>query len=115
MTFKITVRGAHSQPIALDFLCPNCGPSSSLADRDCDGVPCPDGCGAMAERVMSAPFGKVRLVEAVRGKWEKPERKTYLDTRKLGEGQSLEEFQAKRRKMWRDERMNKAYQEFKNR
>jgi hypothetical protein len=56
--------------------------------------------------------GRVRRVEVTRGKYEKPERKTYLDTRKLGEGQPLEEFQAERRKIWRDERMDKARKEF---
>jgi hypothetical protein len=40
-----------------------------------------------------------------RGKWEKPERNTYLDTRKLGEGQDPAEFQAERKKMWREKRM----------
>lgn len=57
---------------------------------------------------------KVRRIEAVRGKWEKPERKTYLDTRKLGEGQSVDEFRAERRKVWREQRLGKALQEFKN-
>lgn len=46
---------------------------------------------------------RVRRVEVVRGKYEKPERKTYLDTRKLGEGQDPEEFRAEREKIW-DER-----------
>lgn len=47
---------------------------------------------------------RVRRVEVVRGKWEKPERNTYLDTRKLGEGQDIEEFRAERRKMWQAKR-----------
>jgi hypothetical protein len=40
--------------------------------------------------------------EVVRGKYEKPERKTWLDTRKLGEGQDIEEFRDERKKI-RDE------------
>lgn len=47
---------------------------------------------------------RVRRVEVVRGKWEKPERKTFLDTRELGEGQSMEEFRAKREKVWEERR-----------
>ena len=47
---------------------------------------------------------RVRRVEVVRGKWERPERKTYLDTRELGEGQSMEEFRAKREKVWEERR-----------
>jgi len=48
--------------------------------------------------------GRVRRVEVVRGKWERPEHKTYLDTRKLGEGQDPEEFHAEREKVWDEER-----------
>ncbi len=51
---------------------------------------------------------------AERAKREKPERKTFLDTRKLGEGQDVEEFQAERRKLWRDVRMDRARKEFLN-
>lgn len=55
---------------------------------------------------------RVRRFEVARGKYEKPERKTYLDTRNLGEGQDIEEFRAERRKIWRDHRMNEARKEF---
>ncbi|HSN28790.1 MAG TPA: hypothetical protein VLT45_21030 [Kofleriaceae bacterium] len=48
---------------------------------------------------------RVRRVEVVRGKWEAPERPTYLDTRKLGEGQSMEEFRAERKKVWERKRL----------
>jgi hypothetical protein len=47
---------------------------------------------------------RVRRIEAVKGKWERPERKTYLDTRELGEGMSMEEFQAKRKAVWEEKR-----------
>lgn len=47
---------------------------------------------------------RVRRFEVARGKWEKPERPTYLDTRELGEGQSMDEFRAKRREVWERKR-----------
>ena len=46
----------------------------------------------------------MRRVEVVRGKYEKPERPTYLDTRKLGEGQDIEEFRAERARIWDEKR-----------
>lgn len=72
-------------------------------------------CGLDATWTPSPVLGRVRRVEVTRGKWEKPERKTFLDTRKLGEGQDVDEFRAERRKMWRDVRMDKARKEFLNR
>lgn len=57
----------------------------------------------------SAAVGcRVRRVEVVRGKWEPPERKTYLDTRKLGEGQDVSEFQAERKKVWAEQRRKRV-------
>lgn len=56
----------------------------------------------------SAVSCRVRRVEVTRGKWEKPERHTFLDTRKLGEGQDPEEFQAERKRMWTEERRKKV-------
>jgi hypothetical protein len=47
---------------------------------------------------------RVKRFEVVRGGWEKPERKTFLDTRELGEGQSMEEFQKKRKAVWDEKR-----------
>lgn len=109
MTWVLKVRGAHSQPIALDFLCPVCGPCSlTVEDRDCDGVPCPDGCGEIADRVMSAPFGAVDHVSVVRGSVAKPDSPLYLDTRALGEGMSMQEFKAKREKIDQEKRWKDA-------
>lgn len=52
-----------------------------------------------------SPVGcRVRRVEAVKGKWEKPERPTYLDTRELAEGMDIEEFEAKRAAIWDEKR-----------
>src|SRR5688572_6427817 len=101
--------------ILVDYFCAACDSDQEhMVDAPApDFVEC-EFCSEQAQWVPSAIIGRVRRVEAVRGKWEKPERPTYLDTHDLGEGQSVEEFQAKRRKVWRDHRMTKAYQEFKN-
>lgn len=125
MTFVIKQRGDRSATIVCVYTCPEHGEFDAEVHRDENGdspdaVMCghaagPDVCELEATWTPSPVFGKVRRVEVTRGKWEKPERKTYLDTRKLGEGQDVDEFRAERRKLWRDERMNKAYQEFKNR
>ena len=104
-------------------------PSDAERCPACDGVPNRSefvgGCDlCFGRKVVWCPFDatwtpspvvcRVRRVEVTRGKYEKPERKTFLDTRNLGEGQPLEEFQAERRKMWRDVRMDRARKEFLN-
>lgn len=82
--------GQPSAPGAAD--CDLCnGTSRSVCSRDATWTPSP-------------VAGRVRLVEVVRGKWEKPEHRTYLDTRELGEGQDPEEFWDKREAIWDDER-----------
>jgi hypothetical protein len=69
----------------------------------------PSLCPLPATWTPSATIGcRVRRVEVVRGKYEKPERKTYLDTRKLGEGQDVEEFQSERQKMWTEQRRRRV-------
>lgn len=97
-------------------------PNPSTCNGDCmtsyrDGLWCgdpahenaPDDAGDLlcvhtATWTPSPVVGRVRRVEVVRGKWEKPEQKTYLDTRELGEGQDPDDFWAKREKVWDDER-----------
>ncbi len=112
MTWTVKVRGAHSQPISRDFLCDECGPFSAIVeDRDAETHPCPD-CSKPAPIADSPVMGRVRLIEAVKGRWEKPAKATYLDTRDLGEGQDVDDFRAKRRKLWRDVRMDKGRKEF---
>ncbi len=112
MTFTIRIRGASTQPITLDFLCPNCGPCiATVDDRDCDGIPCPDNCGNIAERVISAPFVGAVKASVVRGPVSRPDSPMYLNTRKLGEGQSLSEFKAERRKLY-EERRHKEGKDF---
>lgn len=82
--------GQPSAPGAPD--CKRCnGTARSPCGRDAVWTPTPVGC-------------SVRRVEVVRGKWEKPERPTYLDTRKLGEGQDIDDFREERRKIWDEKR-----------
>lgn len=61
-------------------------------------------CGRPSPYVISAPRVAVRRVEVERGGWQKPERKTWLDTRNLGEGQDVDDFRADRERIRDDER-----------
>lgn len=83
--------GQPSAPGASDCALCN-GTSHSVCSRD-------------AGWTASPVAGRVRRVEVSRGKWEPPERKSYLDTRKLGEGQDPEEFRKERKKMWTEKRL----------
>jgi hypothetical protein len=124
MTFVRKFSGDRTAPIIAVYTCPEHGEFDLEVHRDENGeapdeieCPCealaPGGnghghvqCCIPAAWTPSATVGcRVRRIEVTRGKWEKPERKTYLDTRKLGEGQDPAEFQAERKKMWREKRM----------
>jgi hypothetical protein len=139
MTFTVRIRGDRSAAMVCVYTCETHGPFDAEVQRDANGDPpdvalCPidddchgcggqccsgckvcDGkchapCGLDARWTPSADVGcRVRRVEVTRGKWEKPERKTYLDTRKLGEGQDPEEFRAERKAMWDQKRRDEAY------
>lgn len=108
MSFTIKVRGASTQPIMQDFLCDNCGPITALASRGVDGILCPDGCGSIAHWVISAPFVGPERASVVRGPVEKPAYRGYLDTRALGEGQSMREFKADRVQRQHERRKREA-------
>lgn len=109
--------------IIAEYICPEHGRFEALVEREPNGdapdvAPCPghlrrysddeivdsEPCALVAPYTISAPFGKVKAWEVVRGGWQKPERKTFLDTRKLGEGQSMEEFRADRKAVWETKR-----------
>lgn len=105
MSFTTKIRGTTDRPIAAEYHCPAHGRFTITVERDANGDAPPDVicgvhtgifCGLVSPYVISAPRVGVRRVEAVKGSWEKPARKTFLDTRNLGEGQDIEE--------WRDER-----------
>lgn len=117
MTFVRRYSGDRTKPIVAVYTCPEHGEFDAAVERDENGeapdvIECPCGelygmpvvCAHLARWTPSPVAGRVRRVEVVRGGWERPEHKTYLDTRKLGEGQDVEEFQAEREKIWDEER-----------
>jgi hypothetical protein len=92
--------------------CPDCGRVSSDHPSKI-GDACPECPSAFAVCRLPATWTpsptvacRVKRFEVVRGKWEKPERPTYLDTRKLGEGQSWDEFRKERAKVWEEKRQD---------
>lgn len=124
MTFERKFTRTSGRIVAV-YTCPEHGEFDADVERDANGE-APDVITCGAERGVWAdafapsgemhycecpatwtpsPVGcRVRRVEVTRGKYEKPERPTYLDTRKLGEGQDPEEFAAERQKIWRRKR-----------
>lgn len=123
MTFIIKIRGALDRPIAAEYMCPVHGrftvtisrdengdaPSEVFCERPAIGTPTLV-CLGRSPYVISAPLVGVRRVEVVRGGWEKPARKTFLDTRDLGEGQDIDEWRAGREAI-RDEERRKGLKE----
>jgi hypothetical protein len=121
MTFTIKVRG--SAPMVAEYVCPQHGRFSATVDRDANGDPpatqactvlCeddnfpyedPEECGFESEWVISAPIGRVKRGEASQGKYEPPPHAGYMDTRALGEGQSLDEWRADRAKVRQEQRI----------
>lgn len=124
MTYTTKFRPASNRVVAV-YTCPEHGEMDVEVERDERGdapdvVDCPvnvadDGemfvlCEAQARWTPSPVTCRVRRFEAVRGGWEKPERSTFLDTRKLGEGQSIEEFRAERKAVWEERRKEEVMQ-----
>lgn len=129
MTFKITVRGTPTPTTIADYHCPIHGrfemtvertpegdapdevrcqspivPPFPVADRDSNQDLVFVQCVEVATWCISAPLARVNKVEAVKGKWQKPERKTWTDTRNLGEGQALYDWKEDRAKVWEEKR-----------
>lgn len=114
MTFISKTRGDSTRPLLAEYTCPEHGVFECVVQREENGeapdvVQC-DQCEGPATWTPSAIIGRVRRVEVVRGKYEKPERKTWLDTRNLGEGQDLDDFREDRRKI-RDEQREREVRE----
>lgn len=108
MTFVIKTRGTPSPVIAAEYYCDehhrfDLDVQRNAAGDAPDEQPCPD-CGAAAILCISAPFGKVRAIEAVKGGWAKPERPTWTDTRNIGDGQALYDWHDDRAKVWERKR-----------
>lgn len=115
MTWTIKIRGTTDRPIAAEYLCPVHGRFAVTVDRDANGdapslEACPEDCGAASPYAVSAPRVGVRRVEAVKGGWEKPARKTFLDTRNLGEGQDIDEWREDRARI-RDQQRRDSLKE----
>jgi hypothetical protein len=120
VTFVVKVRGSPPCTAIADYECPVHGRFELTVPRDPNGDPpsvvvClvpadvqPENgfspCGHRAEYRISAPLVRVRRVEAVKGAWQKPERKTFTDTRNLGEGQPLHEWKEDRARVWEEKR-----------
>lgn len=120
MTWLYKFRGAPTRTAIADYECPVHGRFEREVARDENGdPPATRICGAMifhgerdavvcirdAEYRISAPLCRVKRFEFIRGKSEKPEHKTWLDTTNLGEGQSLEEFREDRAKIREEQRV----------
>lgn len=126
MSYIVKNRGERSRPILADYTCPVHGVFELLVDRDDNGeapdaIECPIelldfsgdppmSCGERSTWTPSVIDSRVRKVEVVRGKWEKPERPTYYDTRDLGEGQDIDEWRDARRAKWDEQRKRDVYE-----
>lgn len=130
MTFVIKHKRSD-RPVVAEYRCPTHGLFSLEVARDGQGnppaeMPCPRQgmefanpadaahfdahakCGIASPFCISAPgYTGVRRVEAVKGGWEKPARKTFLDTRDLGEGQDIDDWRAHREAIRDEERRKK--------
>lgn len=126
MTFIVKFRGDTTRPIVAVYTCPVHGEFDATVARDESGgapeeVKCmvwlpqehpeivghhhPTAyCGEWATWTPSPVACRVRRIEAVKGKWEKPERKTFLDTRDLAEGMDIDDFREKRAQIWEEKR-----------
>jgi hypothetical protein len=136
MTFVIKIRGVPTPTTFADYLCDEHGRFELEVKRteagdapdfqpcpfdlepcgacgDClTGSPCGENrgkCDKPAQWVISAPFARVRLVEAVKGKWQKSERSTWTDTTNIMDGQPLHEWKEDRDKVWEERRKQDVY------
>jgi hypothetical protein len=108
MSFTIKLRGSPTPTTIADYFCEEHGRFEAQVERTPEGdapdeIPCVE-CSAPATWCISAPLARVNPIEAVKGKWQKPERPTWTDTRNLGEGQPLYEWREDRAKVWEEKR-----------
>lgn len=99
---------------ALPKSCLDCKLDLLDGEAECDRCGRVYEAGECGQRSMWTPSktvaARVKRYEVVRGKWEEPERPTYLDTRDLGEGQDPDDFRDNRTKIWEEHR-HKAVKE----
>lgn len=112
--------------ILSDFTCPYHGRFELLAESDAETAPCPelvsayegedigdsggDGvpCGQPSPWTPAPIRCRVRIGEVERGGVGKPASPMFLDTRELGEGMPMEEWRAKRDKVYEERRHKEA-------
>jgi hypothetical protein len=127
VTFVRKFSGDRTAPIIAVYTCPEHGEFDAEVQRDENGeapdaIPCPGfyevdptiaedrafgphKCEETATWTPSRTVGcRVRRIEAVKGKWEAPERKTFLDTRDLADGMDPDDFREKRNAIWEEQR-----------
>jgi hypothetical protein len=109
------MRSGHLMSLILvEYVCDGCAERyESLEER-----PAPSrvlhACGCSAERVLSAPKPKivtVRPTPVSRGRYEERPGPRAMDTRALADGASMDEFKAKRRKVWQEQRYQQVKRE----
>ena len=99
-----------------DYLCPEHGLFETLEQSHLDYTRCTfrdengNECGLWSAWSPSPVHGRVSLASVSTGRYEPPPTKQYLDTRKLGEGQTMQEFRAERAKV-HEERRHKSNKE----
>lgn len=101
---------AEVESPAPDFMpCPAPNEDTSCGDLTCPDYCQPRPCGEDSPWIPSAVFGRVRMVEAHRGKADARPGPLAMSTRDLGEGMSMQEWREQRAKVWQehDHRTNK--------
>lgn len=121
MTWIIKIRSeGRTKTVAADYECPLHGRFDLDVERNDAGdapdvIPCPITvgnletgekvpCGIRAEYRISAPLARVNPLEAIKGRSQKAERKTWTDTTAVGEGQPLYDWHEDRAKIWEEKR-----------
>lgn len=120
MSFTVKIRSAgRTKVIAAEYYCEEHGRFERDVERDENGdapdvIPCVfleneeqdpgEPCPHVAIWCISSPMARVRKLEAVKGKWQKPERKTWTDTSAIGEGQALYDWKEDRAAIWEERR-----------
>jgi hypothetical protein len=118
MTYIVKISGSPSRTVAAEYECPAHGRFETDVERNEQGdapdvIPCrvellddyfcgdpPALCMKPSEWRISAPMTRVRRIEAIKGKSQKPERETWTDTRNIAEGQPLHEWWDDRAAVW---------------
>lgn len=139
-SWKLTIRGADRGPMTAEYECPVHGRFKAVVSRDENGdppaeQPCPaevsaetnlvqvpaagvapapvrvDQCGIPSPWRISAPGLRFPRSDFRRGKSDPPPHELACDTRDLGEGMPMDEWKAKRAKLWADHDYKTAKEE----